>query len=154
MNQMSNCRQRALPSLPRDPLHLTLARLRRLIDRVERRSNQRLHGNVSIQNPAQTMRSRLCKLPSIAMPSRPRFGSARYGRCGSQILPDRNQLRQPRVGRVCRTPSSVQQPRDSDEVSDGLSREGARHLSKEQPSRAWVKRALTLLVRTRTSAPG
>lgn len=73
-------------------------------------------------------------------------------RNGSQILSNRDQLRQARVRRVCSAPSSVQQPRDADQVSNRLSREGARHLSKEQPSRRRVKRGLTLLVRTRSWA--
>lgn len=95
------------------------------------------------------MRGELGKLPCLAVPACAGFGGVRQGGRGSQILADGDQLRETRVGRVGGAPGSVKEPRDSDEVSDGLGRERTRHASKEQPLRPGVKPALTLLVRTR-----
>jgi hypothetical protein len=135
-----------LPPLPRDAFRFSIAWLGRLVDGAERGGHQGLNRNVGVEDASEAMGSYLGQLPGLAVPARTWLGSVRQRDRSSQVLTDGNQLWQTSVRRVGHPPRSIEEPRDPDEVPNGLSGKWARHGSREQPSRRRVKPALTLPV--------
>jgi hypothetical protein len=98
---------------------------RRLVDAIESRRDQRLHAHVGVDDAAQAARGDLGKLPGFAVLARAGLAVAGHLERLLQVFPDGDKLGQAAVSRARRGPRPIEQPRDPDQVANGLSWEGA-----------------------------